>query len=42
MFFINQDYQLYRCLKREFIYGIFLIAVENGKTSAYSMVFCSF
>ena len=28
--------------KREFIYGISLIAVENGKTSAYSMVFCKF
>ena len=25
---------------REFIYGISVIAVENGKTSAYSMVFC--
>ena len=25
---------------REFIYGISLIAVDNGKTSAYSMVFC--
>ena len=25
---------------REIIYLIFLIAVENGKTSAYSMVFC--
>ena len=27
-------------LIREFIYGISLIAVDNGKTSAYSMVFC--
>ena len=27
-------------MKQEFIYGISLIAVENGKTSAYSMVFC--
>ena len=25
---------------REFIYGISLIAVDNGKSSAYSMVFC--